>query len=178
MPMIPILIGAGLGLAQGIEGYAQEKSRQPTVATTEEFAPFTGANINQAQASLHPAQIFSSTAGGGLAGAAAAQSIYGQNENINLKVAQNPADKMPGLDQNSFWKTNPYSAGAAGAPSTPLSAPASPAGGPSLGVGQTPAGLTMYSPYSSGQNPRLLPLAAGAQGSPYFNPYFNAGGSS
>lgn len=95
MPMIPLLIGAGLGVAQGVEQFAQEKSRQPTAATTAEFSPFTGASINQAQASLHPAQFVSDIAGGAAAGARYAQGGYGAGgNNVNVNGG-GPASSSP-----------------------------------------------------------------------------------
>lgn len=140
MPWIPILIGAGLGVAQAGEQVAEEKAKQPEVATTEEYAPFTGASIDKAQASLHPAQFASDIIGGAAMGGAASQAINGTK--LNLSV-QDPAANMKGLDQSKFWSgANPYAAGAGGTGS--------------------------YSPYYTGAATGSA-LATGAQQSPYYS---------
>ncbi len=70
MPMIPLIIGAGMGLLNASEQAKEEEAQRQTAAATVAYSPYTGANINQAQSSIHPAKFAASIGAGALAGAA------------------------------------------------------------------------------------------------------------
>lgn len=74
MPMIPLLIGAGMGLLNASEKDKQASEDRKVAAATIAYSPYTGASIDKAQSSIHPAQYAASAAQGGLAGLQYAQS--------------------------------------------------------------------------------------------------------
>lgn len=73
MPMIPLIIGAGMGLLNASEQAKEEAAQRQIAAATIAYSPYTGANINQAESSIHPAKYIASTGAGALAGLAAYQ---------------------------------------------------------------------------------------------------------
>ena len=157
MAMLPLIIGAGLGLAQGIESDVQEQAAKPTKATTEEWSPFTHASIDQAQASLHPAQFVGDIGQGAAAGARYAQGGYGSGApNINTGVQNFDAGGQAAqvMKQSMFGGANPYSQPAA------TNQPVSPY---SLGApnGAQPNTFSWPSPYYNGQPSLANPYAAG-----------------
>lgn len=123
MPWIPLIIGAGVGLAQASEQAQQESAQRKVAATTIAYSPWTKANINDAENSIHPATYATDALGGAAAGARYAQGGYGPNggnTNINATPAQltSMQTNLHQLQQN--MKGSPYQAPpqAAAAPGT------------------------------------------------------------
>lgn len=77
MPMIPLIIGAGVGLLQANEQAQAEKAQRQTAAATIAYSPWTKASVSDAQASIKPATYASDIMGGTAAGARYAQGGYG-----------------------------------------------------------------------------------------------------
>lgn len=113
MPMIPLLIGAGVGLLSAGETQLQANKQQKIAAATTQYSPWTGANINDAQAQVKPAHFFADAGAGALAGLAASQGHFpgtggagGANQTVNVTASAaggNPAEGMKSLSQDSFW---------------------------------------------------------------------------
>lgn len=119
MPMIPLLIGAGMGLLNASEQDKQASADRERAAATIAMSPYTGASIDKAQASIHPAKYIASTGAGALAGLAASQgnasSLLGGgptttiNNNNSNAMGASAADSFKGLaaPENSFWNKPP-----------------------------------------------------------------------
>lgn len=109
MPWIPIAIGAGMGLISGIEQNQQESAQRKVAATTIANSPWTGANINDAVSSIHPAKFGSALLGGAMAGAAYSQGGFGPaggNSMINNISGAAGAATALTSPQNGYG--NPY----------------------------------------------------------------------
>lgn len=66
--MIPLIIGAAMGATQAMQKTQEEKAQRDIAAATIANSPYTGANINQSQASIHPADPSGTVAAGALGG--------------------------------------------------------------------------------------------------------------
>lgn len=113
MPMLPLIIGAGMGLLQSSEQAQQEAAQRKTAAATIAYSPWTGANINQAQSAIHPATPISDIGQGLIAGARYNQGGYGPNggNTVNNAVGTSAADSFKGL--SSAQGGSPYMSGSA-----------------------------------------------------------------
>lgn len=77
MPFLPLIIGAGIGLAQAGEQGLQANKQSKIAAADIAYSPWTKANINDAQNSIHPATFATDVLGGAMAGARYGQGLMG-----------------------------------------------------------------------------------------------------
>lgn len=154
MPWLPLAIGAGLGLLSASEQDKEASEQRKVAASTIAYSPYTGANINTAQASIHPAKYIASTGAGALAGLAAGQ---GNAAGALAGVTGTPASSVAPVG-SATGDSTPY-----GTSYNLRSAGSGKGQGGEYGYGPAPGTFTSGSGYG----------AAWPSGSPYWktNPY-------
>ncbi len=168
MPMIGLLVGAGMGLLNAGEQQLQANKQSKIAAATIAYSPWTHANINDAQASIHPAQFAANTGMGALTGWAAGQGKFagtGGDQTVNVEGRPQQA---PGTTTVSDGKggLSPYDASKWAPDNSPN--PPAPQGNVGGQYGYGPAPGTMTQGPSAGY---------GAPWSPYQRAMYSGGGS-